>query len=75
MTGSETYLTFNLSAPYNNSKTFNPLIPLTMFNLQDEIKKIKAEKRQAQANGIILGLAIIGISISYSALLIMFLDL
>jgi hypothetical protein len=53
----------------------NPLIPLTMFNLQEEIKKIKAEKRQAQANGIILGLAIIGISISYSALLIMFLDL
>jgi hypothetical protein len=46
-----------------------------MFNLQNEIKKIKAEKRQAQANGIILGLAIIGISISYSALLIMFLDL
>ena len=46
-----------------------------MFNLQNEIKRIKAEKRQAQTNGIILGLAIIGISISYSALLIMFLNL
>ena len=46
-----------------------------MFNLQNEIKRIKAEKRQAQANGIILGIAIIGIGISYSALLIMFLEL
>ena len=45
-----------------------------MFDLQNEIKKIKAEKRQAQTNGIILGLAIIGIGISYSALLIMFLN-
>ena len=45
-----------------------------MFDLQNEIKKIKAEKRQAQTNGIILALAIIGISISYSALLIMFLN-
>ena len=64
-----------LSLSAHSLNSFNPLIPLTMFNLQDEIKKIKAEKRQAQANGIILGLAIIGISISYSALLIMFLDL
>ena len=53
----------------------NPLTPLTMFDLQNEIKRIKAEKRQAQTNGIILALAIIGISISYSALLIMFLNL
>ena len=53
---------------------FNPLTPLTMFNLQNETQRIKAEKRQAQTNGIILGLAIIGIGISYSALLIMFLN-
>ena len=46
-----------------------------MFNLQNETQRIKAEKRQAQTNGIILGLAIIGIGISYSALLIMFLNL
>jgi hypothetical protein len=30
-----------------------------MFNLQNETQRIKAEKRQAQANGIILGLGII----------------
>jgi hypothetical protein len=46
-----------------------------MFNLQNEIKRIKAEKRQAQANGIILGMAIIGTSLWCSTLLIMFLDL
>ena len=54
---------------------FNPLIPLTMFNLQNEIKRIKAEKRQAQTNGIILGLGIICAAYCASIFLITFLTL
>jgi hypothetical protein len=41
-----------------------------MFNLQNEIKRIKAEKRQAQTNGIILGIGIIGAGFCSSILLI-----
>jgi len=41
-----------------------------MFNLQKETQRIKAEKRQAQANGIILGIGIIGAGFCSSILLI-----
>ena len=50
--------------------SFNPLTPLTMFNLQKETQRIKAEKRQAQTNGIILGIGIIGAGFCSSILLI-----